>query len=94
MKPICNFCKNQENSAIWKGEVRCGVCNYTMNEGYWPFKGGSVCIHDEDISDKFQPREDDRGEVVKLSKLLADQAKEISLQRYEIEVLRSRLVRI
>lgn len=95
MKPICNFCKNQENSVVWEGKVQCGAAKYrTTSDGYGPFKDGAVCVHDADLSDKFESRKEGEGPIVRMSKLLADQEKEISAMRDEIFTLKERLTKI
>jgi hypothetical protein len=93
MKVICDFCHLQESD--YRGGVRCGAAKYESKDGYGPFKGGALCVHDSDLTDKFQPQEDKpRVNVRNLSSLNGRLAEERDDGRQRIAILESRLISI
>ena len=94
MKPICDYCKHQIKHPK-KGEAACGAADWIDKfDGYGLFKYGGKCIHDEDVSDIFEPREESGGEIDELSARIERMERDGSKLRGEIRVLKHRLTAV
>jgi len=94
MKAICDHCEHQIKHPK-KAEAACGAADWIDKfDGYGEFKYGGKCIHDEDVSDMFKPREESGGEIDRLSAMIERLDRDRSSLRDEIRELKRRLTHI
>lgn len=92
MNKICDFCSNQDDDN--QGGVQCRLAEYTYNEGYGPFKQGSCCIYDSDLSNRFEPRTGEEISVKNMSVMLESERKKARGLDEKVRKLEQRLINV